>query len=61
MQETADLVTFPEEILNGNRHFLCSVTTSFGVGDFWYFKNKDHLKTTVILTFFVEKMIFEFI
>ena len=23
-QETADLVTFTEEILNGKRHFLCS-------------------------------------
>ena len=26
IQETADLVTFTEEILNGKRHFLCSVT-----------------------------------
>ena len=25
-QETADLVTFTEEILNGKRHFLCSVS-----------------------------------
>ena len=24
-QETADLVTFTEEILNGKLHFLCSV------------------------------------
>ena len=23
-QETADLVTFPEEILNGKLHFCCS-------------------------------------
>ena len=26
MQETADLVTFTEEILNGKLHFLCSAT-----------------------------------
>ena len=26
-QETVDLVTFTEEILNGNLHFLCSVYT----------------------------------
>ena len=26
-QETADLVTFTEEILNGKLHFLCSVHT----------------------------------
>ena len=26
-QETADLVTFTEEILNGKLHFLCSVST----------------------------------
>ena len=25
LQETADLVTFTEEILNGKLHFLCSV------------------------------------
>ena len=25
LQETADLVTFNEEILNGKLHFLCSV------------------------------------
>ena len=25
-QETADLVTFPEEILNGKLYFLCSET-----------------------------------
>ena len=24
-QETADLVTFTEEVLNGKPHFLCSV------------------------------------
>ena len=24
-KETADVVTFTEEILNGKRHFLCSV------------------------------------
>ena len=27
-QETADLVIFAEEILNGKLHFLCSVTNS---------------------------------
>ena len=26
-QETADLVTFPEEILNGKLHFLCNADT----------------------------------
>ena len=29
LQETADLVTFIEEILNGKLHFLCSVTRGF--------------------------------
>ena len=28
MQETADLVTFTEEILNGEFHFLCSACTA---------------------------------
>ena len=28
-QETADLVTFTEEILNGKLHFLCSVVSGF--------------------------------
>ena len=28
-QETADWVTFTEEILNGKRHFLCRDTTDF--------------------------------
>ena len=28
-QETADLVTFTEEILNGKRHFLCIITEIF--------------------------------
>ena len=28
-QETADLVTFTEEILNGKLHFLCSVREMF--------------------------------
>ena len=28
-QETADLVTFTEEILNGKLHFLCSVRVFF--------------------------------
>ena len=27
-QETADLVTFTEEILNGKLHFLCSVSSA---------------------------------
>ena len=27
-QETADLVTFTEEILNGKLHFLCNVTVN---------------------------------
>ena len=61
VQETADLVTFTEKILNGNCHFLCGVTTSICVGDFRYFKNKDHMNTTMIMTFLIEKMIFEFI
>ena len=61
VQETADLVTFTEKILYGNCHFSCGVTTSIGVGDFRYFKNKDQMKTTMIMTFFIEKMIFEFI
>ena len=29
-QETADLVTFTEEILNGKLHFLCSDISSDG-------------------------------
>ena len=28
-EETADLVTFYEEILNGKLHFLCSAVTSW--------------------------------
>ena len=28
-QETADLVTFTEEILNGKLHFLCSVDSYY--------------------------------
>ena len=28
-QETVDLVTFTEKILNGNLHFLCSVSSCF--------------------------------
>ena len=31
-QETADLVTFTEEILNGKLHFLCNVVTSTSIG-----------------------------
>ena len=61
VQETADLVIFTEKILNGNFHFSCGVTTSIGVDNFRYYKNKNHMKTTMIMTFFIEKMIFEFI
>ena len=32
-QETADLVTFTEEVLNGKLHFLCSVIC-MGKADF---------------------------
>ena len=31
-QETVDLVTFTEEILNGNFHFLCSDYYCIGQG-----------------------------
>ena len=31
-QETADLVTFTEEIFNGKLHFLCSVSLAFWFG-----------------------------
>ena len=31
-QETVDLVTFTEEILNGKLHFLCNVVTSTSIG-----------------------------
>ena len=34
LQETADLVTFTEDIFNGKLHFLCSGTTN-EVADFW--------------------------
>ena len=34
-QETADLVTFTEEILNGKLHFLCRDTKDF------YFENDE--------------------
>ena len=37
-QETANLVTFTEEILNGKLHFLCSVTTSSFFDDLELFK-----------------------
>ena len=29
-QESADLVTFSEEVLNGKLHFLCNASISFG-------------------------------
>ena len=32
MQETADLVAFTEEILNGKLHFLCSVNLRYMIG-----------------------------
>ena len=32
LQETADLVTFTEEILNGKLHFLCSDLKAFNFG-----------------------------
>ena len=32
LQETADLVTFTEEILNGKLHFLCSVSQNDHTG-----------------------------
>ena len=33
-QETGDLVTFTEEILDGKLHFLCSVSWDFFLQDF---------------------------
>ena len=49
LQETADLVKFTEEIFNGKRHFLCSVTANMSpynifMSGFWlniakWFKN----------------------
>ena len=35
-QETADLVTFTEEVLNGKLHFLCSVGLEMPPGDYGY-------------------------
>ena len=32
-EETADLVTFIEEILNGKLHFMCSVTNRYELKD----------------------------
>ena len=36
-QETADLVTFTEEILNGQLHFLCSVMNVLEMGNTIFF------------------------
>ena len=33
--ETADLVTFTEEIFNGKLHFLCNVRTESSIPVFW--------------------------
>ena len=48
-QETADLVTFTEEILNGKLHFLCNEIVKFGM----YFCTPSDIKATVFLTFAV--------
>ena len=45
-QETADLVTFTDEILNGKRHFLCSVCymdeqKACSVSSTWSWNHKD--------------------
>ena len=40
VQETADLVTFTEEILNGKLHFLCSDLTKFGTMVLYLNSNK---------------------
>ena len=37
LQETADLVTFTEEILNGKLHFLCSASNNFKIWRMWFF------------------------
>ena len=34
-QETADLVTFTEEILNGKLHFFCNVGAIEGIHNIW--------------------------
>ena len=43
-QETADLVTFIEEILNGKLHFLCSDVPTI----FWFDSNSQLIKVTLI-------------
>ena len=48
-QETADLVTFTEEILNGKLPFLCNEIVKFGM----YFCTPNDIKTVVFLTFAV--------
>ena len=34
-QETADLVTFTEETVNGKLYFLCSVTDKLNIAKSW--------------------------
>ena len=41
-QETANLVTFAEEILNGKLHFLCSANNSVYLGFFTIFCQVSH-------------------
>ena len=43
-QETLDLVTFTEEILNGKLYFLCSVNELPALIYPPYFSEKSHLK-----------------
>ena len=51
-QETADLVTFTEEILNGNLHFLCSASICLTSSGMWinYFTDftKKHIKSFLV-------------
>ena len=35
LQETTDLVTFTEEILNGKFNFLCSLSYKFSIKDYF--------------------------
>ena len=36
LQETADLVTFTEEVLDGKLHFLCSLSTLVDLHWQWF-------------------------
>ena len=47
-QETADLVTFTEEILNGKLHFLCSVIAQMGYGTTFILEEPLSCETTFI-------------